>query len=64
MKFVVYSTDEGGREVLVTTLKKEDAFLKEFFGNDLGRNVEDYSRAEVFGSTGVLVQINTSVRVG
>ena len=37
-------TYKGTDEVLVTTRKREKAFIKEWFGKDMGRDLEEYDR--------------------
>jgi len=42
--FIVY---KDGNEVLVTTTKREEEMLKEWFAVGMGRLVDDYERQEL-----------------
>ena len=41
---IVYSYRD---DVIVCTKKKEDEVIESFFGDDNGRNLEDYDREEI-----------------
>lgn len=57
--FVVY---DGENEVIVTTKKREDLCLEEHFGEGV-RNINDYTRHEVWGEPAVIIsnQINVDI---
>ena len=59
--FVVY---DDGRELIITTKKRENLMLEEFFGTDIkhaGRDVNDYDRSEI-GDNAIQVVSNLRIR--
>jgi hypothetical protein len=42
--FVIFKAHD---EVIVTTLVREEATYEEYFGEDMGRDLDDYDRIEV-----------------
>jgi hypothetical protein len=52
--FVIYATND---EVIVTTKKKEQKMLEEYFGDNTNRSVEEYNRCERESWTGIPVRV-------
>ncbi len=56
VNMIVYQSDE---ETLITTTEREAAFLAEWFGLAIGRELENFDRTET-ADVAILVSVNVS----